>query len=190
MHEVFHMSIKEIFFLRDGRTVFAGPIEEGELAIIEPGPAVVQINGKTLATVQIEREAIASRAQPLERLEVRAVSTRDPTGLNKETVATQDCTLEGTMRYSGHRHLVGIDSPPPDFVPDDMTLGPRLPDGWDGDAWMKPGGSSYFLRAWNKAHARCATAQDAKYEDARTRLLAAIAAGGRKVEISATELAT
>src|SRR5206468_7899609 len=100
----------------------------------------------------------------------RAVSTRDRTGLSKEMVENKVCKLEGTMRYSGHRHLVGIDSPPSDYVPDDMTLGPRLPEEWDGDAWMKPDGTSYFLRAWNKGEARYAIASGTKYEEARTRL--------------------
>src|SRR5207245_2593656 len=30
-----------------------------------------------------------------------------------------------------HRDLIGIDSPPLDHEPDNMALGPVLPDGWD-----------------------------------------------------------
>ena len=89
--------------------------------------------------------------------------------------------------FYGHRHLVGIDSPPQDFVSDDMTLGPRLPEGWDGDAWTKPKGGGYFLRAWNKADARCALGVGATYEEASKQLMAEITGGGRKVEIRVTE---
>jgi hypothetical protein len=187
MRGTFNMSIEDIFFLRDGRTVFAGRVDEGEIATIEPGPATVFMNGNKIATVKIEREVIASRAQPLEPLAIRAISTRDATGLTKEMVKTNECKLEGMMTYPGHRHLLGIDSPPKDYVPDNMTLGPRLPEGWDGDAWMDPANGGFFLRAWNKIQARCAIAQSSKYEEARKTLLDEIAQGGRRVEIRVTE---
>lgn len=187
MPDTFRMSIQDIFFFRDGRTVLAGAIEGGENVIVLPGSATILINGEKLANIHIEPEMIASRALPMEKLALRAVSTTDPTGLTKEMIQTKNCTLEGSMRFSGHRHLVGIDSPPRDYVPDDMTLGPRLPDGWDGDAWMKPDGGGYFLRAWNKTTARCAIAVGTKYEEARKRLLDEIAHGGNKVEIRLTE---
>lgn len=190
MHETFHMSIKDIFFLRDGKTVLCGPIDEGEVALVQPGPATVFVDGTPITTIQIEREGIASRPVPMQRLEVRALSTSESTGLNKELVANRKCTLEGSMRYSGHRDLVGIDSPPADYVADDMTLGPRLPEGWDGDAWMKPGGGGFFLRAWNKAQARYALAQDATYEDARNKLLVEITGGGKGVQIRVRDLPT
>src|SRR5437762_3152770 len=134
MNNVFHMLIRDLFVLQDGRTILCGPIEEGEVAVVMPGPATVLVDGKPVATIRIEREAIASRPTPMQRLDVRALATRDPTGLDKTTVSDRTCTLEGQMRYTGHRHLVGIDSPPEDYVADDMTLGPRLPEGWDGDA--------------------------------------------------------
>ena len=187
MHEMFHLSIKDVFFLRDGRTVLTGPVAEGEMAVVVPGPANILIDGRQVATVQFEREAIASRSNPMERLQVRAVSTREQTGLTKEIVASHVCLLEGPMRYAGHRDLMGIDSPPADYIADDMTLGPRLPKDWDGDAWMKPDGAGYFLRAWNKKEARCATAHAAKYEEARQLLLDEIASGGKRVEIRMTE---
>jgi hypothetical protein len=188
MSLTFQLLIKDIFYFRDGRTVLAGPIEGGENTIIKPGPGVILVNGEKLATVLIEPEMIASRALPLERLEVRAVSTRDPTGLTKEIITSKECKLEGNMKFSGHRHLLGIDSPPSHYEPDDMTLGPRLPEGWDGDAWTDPQGGGYFLRAWNKREARYAVASGAKYEDAQTRLLEEIGHGGKKVEILATEM--
>jgi hypothetical protein len=188
MADTFQMSIRDVFFLRDGRTVLAGPIDGGEKVIVVPGRGVILVNGVELATVQIEPEMIPSRALlPVQRVDVRVVSTLDLTGLTRDMISTKECKLEGTMRVSGHRHLVGIDSPPADYIPDDMTLGPRLPEGWDGDGWMKPAGDSYFLRAWNKGQARYAVATGTKYEEARKRLLDEIAGGGKRVEIRATE---
>lgn len=187
MPQRFQLRIKDIFFFRDGRTVLAGPIEGGEKTIIEAGPAAILVNGEKTASVVIEPEMIASRALPMERLEMRAVATRDATGLSREMVETKECKLEGTMRFSGHRNLVGIDSPPADYVPDDMTLGPRLPEGWDGDAWMKSDGAAFFLRAWNKANARYAISEAEQFEVARTKLLEEIRAGGRQVEIRIKE---
>ena len=87
----------------------------------------------------------------------------------------------------GHRDLVGIESPPHDFVPDRMTLGPRLPEGWDGDAWTAPDESCYFLRAWNKATASFAIGRGSRYEDARALLLDEIAKGGRPVSVRVQE---
>jgi len=188
MSQTFHMTITDVFFFRDGRTVLCGPIEEGEIAIVEPGPATILVGGKPLSQITIEREGIASRSSPMERLEVRAVPTRDGTGLDKTMVENQRCTLEGPMRYAGHRDLVGIDSPPDNYIPDNMTLGPRLPEGWDGDAWVKPGGDGCFLRAWSKAFGRYATAQGSKYEETRIQLLATIEAGGNRAEITVREL--
>ena len=185
----FHMRISDVFFFADGRTVFAGNIEEeerGAKLIMDPGPATILVDGNTFAMVNLEREVIPSRSV-IRKPEVRAFSTRDVTGLTREVTETKICTLEGTMRYAGHRHLLGIDSPPRDYIPDDMTLGPVIPEGWDGDAWMKPGGGGYFLRAWNKNAARYATAHGDKYEQAREKLLAEIAGGGKTVEIRATE---
>jgi hypothetical protein len=124
--------------------------------------------GQKVQTIRIE---IPQRSNPLERHTLRPVSTLDAIALTKEIVATKSCRLEGPMAVYSHRHLLGIDSPPADCVPDDMTLGPRLPQGWDGDAWMRPGGGGYFLRAWNKATGRYAIGVGSKYEEARQNLL-------------------
>lgn len=89
-----------------------------------------------------------------------------------------------------HRHLIGIESPPDDHQPDNMTYGPVLPAGWSGDAWKREGASenSYWLRAWNKATGQYAVAQADTYEAARQLLQDCIAQGGTgKVTISATE---
>ncbi len=183
MHETFHMSIEDVFLLREGYTVFAGPIEEGEMAIIEPGPATILVNGRKLATVQIDREAIPLRAVPCKKRAIRALSTRDASGLTRAMVETNECKLEGSMRYQGHRELPVVDSPPADYLADDMTLASRLPQGWDGDAWLAPDGRGCFLRAWNKPEDRYAIAQGGTYEDARKKLLEEIAKGGTQVEI-------
>lgn len=84
-----------------------------------------------------------------------------------------------------HRHLVGLDSPPPEYIADPMTLGPVLPEGWDGDAWVEPRGRGYFLRAWNKGTARVAYGIGTTYEESRKRLLDDVAAGTRRAEIDA-----
>jgi len=66
-----------------------------------------------------------------------------------------------------------------------MTLGPRLPDGCDGDAWTSLDESRFFLRAWNKAIARYAIGIGKRYEEARANLLDELNKGGRQVEIAA-----
>jgi len=89
-----------------------------------------------------------------------------------------------------HRHLIGIDSPPDDHEADNMTSGPVLPAGWDGDAWKceGTGTNSYWLRAWNKETGQYAVAQASTYESAQQLLQDSVAQGGSgKVTISFTE---
>ena len=86
-----------------------------------------------------------------------------------------------------HRHLLGIDSPPPDYIADPITQGPVLPEGWDGDAWVKASGRAYFLRAWDKESHRVAYGRGSSYDDARRELLEDIASGTRLVVISIRE---
>jgi hypothetical protein len=89
-----------------------------------------------------------------------------------------------------HRDLIGIESPPLDHKPDNLTLGPALPPGWDGDSWMReaPNASSYWLRAWNKNTGQYAIAQAADYEDARRSLLERIRLGGSgRVDVKVVE---
>ena len=78
------------------------------------------------------------------------------------------------------RHLIAIPSPPDDHESDNMTLGPVLPAGWEGDSWNKEdtSGNSYWLRAWNKSTGRFSIAQADKYESARQMLLDDIDGGG------------
>jgi hypothetical protein len=88
------------------------------------------------------------------------------------------------------RHLIGVDSPPEDHQPDNMTLGPSLPAGWDGDAWKREGtgGNSYWLRAWNKSTGQYAIVQASTYEAARQLLQERIGQGGSgKVAVTVSE---
>ena len=84
-------------------------------------------------------------------------------------------------------HARSIDSPPADYVPDNLTLGPRLPEGWDGDAWMHPQEKGYFLRAWNKKTAQFAIGRGSRFEEAHQNLLDDIATGKKRVVITVTE---
>ena len=86
-----------------------------------------------------------------------------------------------------HRHLIGVDSPPAEYLADPMTQGPILPEGWDGDAWINLKGDSYFLRAWNKQTNQVAYGKGKTYEDARRALLDDVARGTRKVVIQFSE---
>jgi hypothetical protein len=83
-----------------------------------------------------------------------------------------------------HRHLIGLDSPPPEYVADPMTQGPVLPEGWDGDAWVDPTGPGCYLRAWNKESGRVAYGRGGLYEEARRALLQEVARGSRRVRVS------
>lgn len=90
----------------------------------------------------------------------------------------------------GKRHLIGVDSPPDDYVPDTMTKGPVLPAEWEGDAWVREakGDNSFWLRAWNKATGEFVTAEASKYETARKLLRDRIAHGlTQKVTVKVME---
>jgi hypothetical protein len=140
-----------------------------------------------VTTVEIHPELPLSRLPISERSADRAVGTRDDTKLTRELVLSHDCRLEGNARYRGHRHLLGIDSPPKDFVPNGMTGSPVLPEGWDGDAWEGRHSKGVFLRAWNKRLGRYAIGAGEKYEDAERTLFEEIRSGGRAVRIEALE---
>ncbi len=117
------------------------------------------------------------------------MTTLSDTTLTSDMVKQESFTLEGNMRIYRPRDLVGIDSPPEDYLPDTLTLGPRLPAGWDGDAWTSPDETAYFLRAWNKCLACYAIGRGNRFEDARTALMGEIQQGGRPVELTATHTA-
>lgn len=182
----FSMQVKDIFKLTDGRTVLAGTLENGHEAILLPGRGQLFRDGHKVAEIQIEQELFhpggIRDAQAL-----YAVGTSDPINISSDDMASGEYLLTGNMRMREHRHLVGIDSPPAHFVPDRMTLGPRLPEGWDGDSWTSPDESRFFLRAWSKSSERYAVANGSTYEEARTGLLQEINAGGRPVQVSIRE---
>ena len=79
-----------------------------------------------------------------------------------------------------HRHLIGLKSSPADYNADTMTLGPVLPEGWDGVAWERVGGrGGSFLRAWNKAKGLVSYGEANSYEEARCLLLDEVSRGGK-----------
>lgn len=179
----FRMTVHEVFRFADGRTVFVGDVDAGEDAILLPGKCELSVDGQT-TEIEIQPEMIGNVRRRDDRM--RAVATSNASSL-PDNMSPGQIILKGRMRMRGHRNLVGIESPPHDFVPDRMTLGPRLPEGWDGDAWTSPDESSYFLRAWNKAAATYAIGKGDRYEDARAVLLDEIAKGGHRVEIRIEE---
>ena len=86
-----------------------------------------------------------------------------------------------------HRHLLGLTSPPADYIPDRFATTLGLPEDWDGDAWVKSNGRAYYLRAWQFATGRVAYGQGARFEDARRNLLAEVTDGTRRVKVSIQE---
>jgi hypothetical protein len=183
--QTFIMKIKEIFRLTDGRTVLAGTAEDGELAILVPGKFMLSRDGREVAEIEVESELFHEGVRGASRL--YAVGTSATLDISADDIATGEYILTGKMRMVGHRHLVGIDSPPNQFVPDRMTLGPRLPEGWDGDSWTSPDESAFFLRAWNKSTGRYAIGTGSAYEEARAALLREVNSGGRSVVIHVQE---
>ena len=86
-----------------------------------------------------------------------------------------------------HRHLLGLKSPPADYISDRFVMASTLPEDWDGDVWVRANGASYFLRAWNARSGRVAYGEGPKFEEARQRLVAEVVAGTRHVRISILE---
>ena len=86
-----------------------------------------------------------------------------------------------------HRHLLGLTSPPADYVPDRLATTLALPEDWDGDAWVRANGQGYFLRAWNVATGRVAYGEGIKHDEARRRLLLEVVDGNRRVKVSILE---
>ncbi len=144
--EKFLMHVQESFQLQDGRRVLAGIVDGGEAVLILPGQCDVLVDGGKRASVMIEPEMLFTPGDVWAHRDLRAVATHDIIPIDDREVRSGRVTLEGLMSIRGHRDLIGIESPPPGFAPDPMTLGPRLPEGWDGDAWVGPGESEYFLR--------------------------------------------
>ena len=185
--------VDDIFAFRDGRTVFTGTVEDHPehmtLGLFE-----MIIDGESSGFLTIEGEMINSGAHPGHPTKNirRSISTMDPFHLDRAEIENRQLVLRRVPQIENrenkmHRHLLGLVSPPREFVPDPMTLGPVLPEGWDGDAWT---GNGYFLRAWNKDLGRVAYSTAATYAETRRQLLAEIASGGRPAENLVKTVAT
>lgn len=78
-----------------------------------------------------------------------------------------------------HRHLIGIESPPEDYVMDHVIVGPGFPSDWEVETWIHGGSDGpYWLRAWNKSTGRYATAGANTYNEAADRLREDVSRGG------------
>jgi hypothetical protein len=205
------MRLEDVFHFQDGRTVFAGSIV-GRVGRIPQCMVEIWVDGtRRSLPFRIEGEMLAGgRGRPGENAS-RAVSTGELRCLDRgdlskglwelrtsrsdskaiEELTSRDSPFIGTFardserRETMHRHLIGLESPPDDYVPDPMTQGPVLPEGWDGDAWVdaNPRRTGYFLRAWNARTNRVAYARGTAYESARRALLAEVSEGTRRVEV-------
>jgi hypothetical protein len=162
-------------FLHGGPRRSAGgalrAVSTGELKCLERG---------ALPEGRWELRSCPSKAEAIQGLESRRDLGSPPGAKWPEQESTGSMTM--------HRHLIGLESPPDDYVPDPMTQGPVLPEGWDGDAWVDPNPrrTGYYLRAWNAHTNRVAYARGTAYESTRRALLAEVAEGTRKVEIRET----
>jgi hypothetical protein len=182
------MRVADIFHFKDGRTVLVGEVEDGP-GFIRRGRFGTWLDGELCGSIDVEGEMLhdGSRDGPSGRM--RSVSTTDKVRLDREIIANRQFVLKPAPSLEGrrslvHRHLIGLESPPPDYVADPMTLGPVLPEGWDGDAWEKIGNrGGSFLRAWNKTTGRVAYAEATSYEEARRSLLREVSSGGQVVTL-------
>ena len=179
------MRIQDIFKFKDGRVVFVGEVD-GDPRYIHPGPCEIRVDGVPCGRIRVEGEMLASHGPGHPGGLMRSVSTLSTRIVDREWIALGRWELKSLSNPRGatmHRHLLGVDSPPPEYIADPMTLGPVLPEGWDGDAWVEPRGRGYFLRAWNKGTARVAYGAGRTYEESRKHLLDEVAEGSRRAEI-------
>jgi hypothetical protein len=185
--------VRDIFRFGDGRTVFLGNADDGP-GYIARGPFEILIDGEIRGGFPIEGEMIAHTPASRGATAARAFSSTEVQCVDREFLKGHEVVLRPadpakvTGAFVMHRHLLGLDSPPPEYVPDPMTQGPVLPEGWDGDAWVDPKGRGYYLRAWNKQSSRVAYGKGPSYEDARLSLRNDVADGTRTVEISSREV--
>lgn len=198
MRTPFEMLIQDVFRLRDGRVVLVGPVE-GHPKYMSSGQYEIWVEGSKRASLRFEGEMISSNPTDPSK---RAISTTATRCLDREDVAKGRWVLKPATGETGplpldlpgmrsvfmHRHLLGVDSPPAEYVADPMTQGPILPEGWDGDAWVDPAGHGCFLRAWNKSTGRVAIGDGPTYEEARRALLNDVARGRRRVVVTAQEV--
>ena len=193
------MQLTDLFRFRDGRTVFCGEVE-GAAGYLPHSLAEIVVDGETRSVpFRIEGEMIPGPSTGAGS-GLRAVSTGELRCLLADSLKRGRWELrlypaggrpagphavdpDADRRAQMHRHLLGLKSPDRDFLPDPMTQGPVLPEGWDGDAWCGPPGKGYFLRAWNADDQRVAYGSGLTYESARTALLEEVRAGGRRVHV-------
>jgi len=177
------IQVEDIFHFKDGRTVFVGSVENGP-KFFKRGRYGVWLDGEWRGSIDLEGEMLNGGSKVGRSGPLRSVSTTDKFRLDRESIANRSLVLKPTppseaRRSHVHRHLIGLKSPPPEYVADPMTLGPVLPEGWDGDAWENVGRSGgSFLRAWNKATGRVAYGDANSYEEARRLLLLKVSSGG------------
>jgi len=186
----FALHVTDIFHFRDGRTVFAGASDHGP-GYIPAGNVQLWVDGEVRGLFRIEGEMLSCPPSADRRL--RAVSTTETHCLDRSSLDSHQWLLKPANtdgrspqdlprgRDTVHRHLIGLDSPPPEFAADPVTQGPMLPENWDGDAWVASG-PKYWLRAWNSQTGRVAYGMGETYADARQRLLEDIHEGARRVE--------
>jgi hypothetical protein len=188
----YQLLVQDIFRFRDGRAVFAGVVE-GDPGYISRGPFEVLIDGEVRCGFEVEAEMLSDRVTKPGEVRLRSVSSTEVKCVDREFLKDHDFVLRpadpSTMPrgFVMHRHLLGVDSPPSQYVADPMTQGPILPEGWDGDAWIDPARPGYFLRAWHKQEGRVAYGRGITYEAARRALLEDVVKGVREVTISVRE---
>jgi len=189
------MAVQDLFRLSDGRLIFTGTVE-GQPSLIPHSLAEVWVDGeKKSVPFRIEGEMIGANASS-GVVGRRAVSTTETRCLTGDSLARGRWELRSALprplpsrpdergSLSVHRHLLGLESPPDDHLPDPMTQGPVLPEGWDGDAWVGIKGRGYFLRAWNAGTGRIAYGRGTTYKEARDALLAEVAEGAHRVTVT------
>ena len=89
----------------------------------------------------------------------------------------EDCLVVSDA--GSHRHLIGVETPPQDFVLDNIIMGPNFPSDWEVETWTHKGDcEAYWLRAWNKSTGRYAVASSHSYTDAADKLRNDVAQGG------------
>lgn len=191
MDQKYTMLVEDIFHFKDGRTILTGVVDDGP-PYISRGRFEVWLDGEYCGSLDVEGEMIANQTSPARAKRLRALSMTDKFQLDRESITNKRLVLRFAepiehRRAIMHRHLIGVDSPEPDYIADPMTQGPMLPEGWDGDAWVRTGGRGYFVRAWLKRDLRVAYGRGETYEEARRQLLDDIASGSRRVVITAAE---
>ena len=191
MSNDFRLVIEDVFRFQDGRTVFAGVVDEPH-GYIGRGTFELVVDGELRGGFLIEGEMLAAGGDGSKR----AVSTTDVRCVDRAFLEGHEIVLrpaDPSKRRGAfvmHRHLLGVESPPAEYLADPMTQAPILPEGWDGDAWVGPRGRGYFLRAWNKQVGLVAYGRGPTYEAARRAILDQVADGGRRIEINPSDAET